>query len=322
MKWDEIVKKIIYIILIIFVLGIVYSVFIEPKLIKVNKYNLYLPNYQSEHNGLKVVVMSDFHIGRLGIDEVQLKKIVNKVNKQNADFIFLLGDYDSLGIYYSKKVKAGNVSSVFSDLKAKYGVYSVMGNHDYDELLPIAPIIKKADIKVLEDGFISVNVNSKPLNIYGLRDFWHYDYNAKLISKTKKSVIVLTHNPDTFPLLPDNISLALAGHTHGGQIYFPFIGGVFCSSIYEQRYLKGYIVENNKHLYVTSGIGNIGPMRFGNIPEIAVLTLYSQNNYPDKIIINTKPRKGISNLETIPLKIVSRIRKNYKPKLIKVFGYI
>lgn len=322
MNFKKFFVFILYILITLFFVLIIYAVFIEPKLICVKNYNLYLPNYYSAHNGLKAAVLSDFHIGRLGINEKQLKKIVRKTNKQNPDIIFLLGDFDSLGIYYSKNIKADNISSIFSELKAKYGVYSVLGNHDYDNKLLIKPIVEKAGIKVLEDDFVSININSKILNIYGIKDFWHFDYNDNLIDKNKKSVIVLTHNPDTFPLMPDNISLALAGHTHGGQIYFPITGGVFCSSMYEQRYLKGYIVEDNKHLFVTSGIGNVGPARFGNIPEIVILNLFSQEDYPEQKIYNTPPRKGIGNIETIPLIFVEHVRKYYKPKLIKYLGYI
>ncbi len=305
----------------LFFLLIIYASFIEPKLICIKHYNLYLPNYGSKHNGLKVAIMSDFHIGGVGINEKQLRKFVNKTNKENPDIIFLLGDFDSLRIYYSKNVNADNIPEILSKLNAKYGVYSVLGNHDYDDRLLIKPLLQKAGIKVLEDEYTTLNINSNKLNIYGLKDFWHYDYNSRLIDKTQKSVIVLTHNPDTFPLLPENISIALAGHTHGGQIYLPYIGGVFSSSVYEQRFMKGYIVENNKHLYVTSGIGNIGPFRFGIPPEIVILTLYSQDDFPENKIINTKMRKG-KNIEKVPLIFAQYIRDNYKPKLIKYFGYI
>ncbi len=321
MNYKKLFAVIWYTLLSLSFLLIIYAAFIEPKLICIKHYNLYLPNFSSKHNGLKVAIMSDFHIGGLGINEKQLQKFVNKTNKEKPDIIFLLGDFDSLRIYYSKKVKADNIPKILSKLNAKYGVYSVLGNHDYDSKLLIKPLLKKTKIKVLEDELIAVDINSEKLNIYGLKDFWHYDYNFNLIDKTQKSVIVLTHNPDTFPLLPKNISLALAGHTHGGQIYLPYIGGVFCSSMYDQRFIKGYIVENNKHLYVTSGIGNVGPFRFGIPPEIVILTLYSQDDFPENKIINTKPLKG-KNIEKVPLIFAQYIRDNYKPKLIKYFGYI
>ncbi len=317
MKLNKFFIYLFSVLICLFLFMVIYSCFIVPKSIVLNEQDLYLPNWNRYHNGLKIAVLSDFHIGRLGIDERQLQKIVDKTNEQNPDLILLLGDYDSLGIYYSK-TKPENISNILSQFKAKYGVYTVLGNHDYDKKMPIKPIIERTDIKLLEDNSVTLNIDSKPLILYGVRDFWHYDFNENFINKNNSdSSILLTHNPDIFPLLHKNISLTLAGHTHGGQIYLPFLGGMFCSSVYEQRYIKGYIVENNKHLFVSSGIGNIGPARFGNLPEIVILNLYSQDSFPEEKIVNTKPRKGFSKLDTIPFKFIDHIRENYKPISIK-----
>ncbi|MGN0015447.1 MAG: hypothetical protein ACI37T_08530 [Candidatus Gastranaerophilaceae bacterium] len=111
----------------------------------------------------------------------------------------------------------------------------------------------------------------------------------------------MVHNPDVFPKIPQRVNLTLSGHNHGGQVYLPFIGGLFIPSVYNQRFVKGYIVENNKHLYVSSGIGNATQLRFGNIPEINLLTLHSQTQ--KTMITNTKPNTGIENLMTLYPKI-------------------
>ena len=90
-------------------------------------------------------------------------------------------------------------------------------------------------------------------------------------------MIALTHNPDIFPTLPQRVPLLLAGHTHGGQVRFPLIGTVVESSRYGDRYVRGHVVENNHHLFVTTGIGtSIMPVRFGVTPEIVMLTLKSK----------------------------------------------
>jgi predicted MPP superfamily phosphohydrolase len=69
----------------------------------------------------------------------------------------------------------------------------------------------------------------------------------------------------------------LAGHTHGGQVRFPFFGSVVESSRYGDRYERGHVFENNHHLFVTTGIGtSIVPVRFGVTPEIVLLTLRSK----------------------------------------------
>lgn len=300
-KCKKILLILFRIFLYAFLLLAIYSIFIEPRLIRINEHKLYLPNYSEEHNGLKIAVLSDFHIGGLGMDEWQINRIISKVNKQKPDLIFLLGDFDAIRIDESE-IPIENISNLFSKLSSKYGVYSVLGNHDYN-LKPLIPeMLKNAKIKVLDGAFDTLIINGKELAIYGLKDFWHFDYDKSLIDITDNdSVIVLSHNPDVFPFVPKSTSLTLSGHTHGGQIYLPFIGGLFCSSMYAQRYLKGYVVENNKHIFITSGLGNCAPARFGNVPEIVILNLYSQETYPQKIIINTKKRRGITNTELLPM---------------------
>ena len=90
-------------------------------------------------------------------------------------------------------------------------------------------------------------------------------------------MIAFTHNPDIFPNLPERVPLLLAGHTHGGQIRFPLIGTVAEASDFGERYVRGHVVENNHHLFVTTGIGtSVLPVRFGVTPEIVLLTLKSK----------------------------------------------
>jgi len=104
--------------------------------------------------------------------------------------------------------------------------------------------------------------------------------------------IVLSHNPDIFPQIPNNISLTLSGHTHGGEIYIPVLGSPTVPSVFNQRYRKGYVVENNKNLYVSGGVGTLSRIRFCNSPEISILKLYAQDNKHK--ILNTKPKSGFT----------------------------
>ena len=95
---------------------------------------------------------------------------------------------------------------------------------------------------------------------------------------TNAPVIALTHNPDIFPWMPARVSLTLAGHTHGGQVNFPFFGRPIVPSGFGQRYAAGHIEEDGRHLFVTTGIGTSGlPVRFRVPPEIAVITIGLQS---------------------------------------------
>ena len=87
-------------------------------------------------------------------------------------------------------------------------------------------------------------------------------------------VLLLSHDPDPFPGVPERVALTLAGHTHGGQVAIPLLRRPFVPSRYGERYVRGHVVEDGRHLYVSSGIGTSGlPVRFLRPPEVVSLTL-------------------------------------------------
>ena len=89
-------------------------------------------------------------------------------------------------------------------------------------------------------------------------------------------ILLLTHSPDVFPDIPARVSLTLAGHTHGGQVNLPLVGRPIVPSKYGQRYAAGHIIEQGRHLFVSTGVGtSIIPVRFRVPPEIQILTVSS-----------------------------------------------
>ena len=86
--------------------------------------------------------------------------------------------------------------------------------------------------------------------------------------------ILLSHSPDIFPSVGQNVALTLSGHTHGGQIVLPVIGALSTESRYGRRYAHGHIEENGHDLIVSAGLGtSILPLRIGMPPEIVVITV-------------------------------------------------
>ena len=128
------------------------------------------------------------------------------------------------------------------------------------------------------------------VRLVGLKDLWHYKTNPKDIIGNSKNVptIVLAHNPDSFAEMPQSVSLTLSGHTHGGEFILPFMGSVFVPSKYGNRYRNGYIVEDNKHLFVSTGVATLGYGRLLNPSEIVVLKLYAQTKPSE----DTRPLAG------------------------------
>src|SRR5262249_3097759 len=137
-----------------------------------------------------------------------------------------------------------------------------------------------AGIEVLEDRSVRVSTPSGMVWLAGVSDFRTGPHNVQraLAAVTDESpLLVLTHNPDVFPQLPDRINLTIAGHTHGGQVRFPLIGSPIVPSRYGQRFVAGHIVEEGRHLYVATGVGtSILPVRFRVPPSITILTIASK----------------------------------------------
>ncbi len=289
-------KKLFFILLLfIFIAALIFidARFIEPNLLITKNETLYLPNWDKDFDNLKIAVISDLHIGTKTVNLNKVKNISKKVNRKNPDLILFLGDFDSKTIQDAKYLNK-ELSEVFKLFKAKYGTFAVLGNHDYHTPGEenIKTFLQNADIKVLENKTSKVLINNKTLTVAGFKDLWYFpDINPeKIIGMINSPTIVMMHNPDTFPDIQNTVSLSLSGHTHGGEFVFPLFGSPIVPSKYGQRYRKGHIIENGKHLYVSGGVTTLSGYRFLNPPEISILTLRTQNDKTK--ILNTKPKRG------------------------------
>lgn len=258
----------------------IYAFFIEPNRLVVREETIQLPNWPASFNNLRVAVVSDLHVGSPFIDAQKLQLIVSKINQAQPDLIVLLGDYVIQSVWGGKFVEPEIIAENLKGLRARYGVYAVLGNHDWwynDQRVRGA--LEANGIRVLDDDVARIEQNGQAIWLAGLKDAWtnRTDIEGTLRKITDESpIIALTHNPDLFVRIPPRVVLTLAGHTHGGQVNLPFVGRLRVPSMYGQRYAAGHVVENNHHLFVTTGIGtSIIPIRFRVPPEIVILTLTS-----------------------------------------------
>lgn len=271
-------KRVEFALLIVIVLFFAWSIGIEPGQLHVRHYDLSLSHWPSELNGFKVAIITDLHVGALHIDRNKVIRVVNETNNENPDLIVLLGDY----VASNKLRRIANLDDLkeLSNLKAKFGVYAILGNHDWwHDGVEVRKVLETSTLPVLENANAKVQVNGKTLWLVGLADLWTRTPN---IDEALKGVsgddprIIMTHSPDLFPSVGGRGTLTLAGHTHGGQVCLPAIGPIIVPSKYGTDYARGHIVENGHHLFVSSGIGtSILPIRFCCAPEISVLTLRS-----------------------------------------------
>jgi predicted MPP superfamily phosphohydrolase len=134
---------------------------------------------------------------------------------------------------------------------------------------------------VLEDRAVPLARGECAFWLAGVGDFWTTPHDfARALSAVPENapVLVATHNPDVFPDLPARVALTLAGHTHGGQVWLPLLGRLIVPSRYGERFAIGHIVEDGRHLFVTSGVGtSIVPVRFMVPPEVSVLELDAEH---------------------------------------------
>ena len=252
---------------LILLLGIllgVWSIFIEPNTLEVKRYNIKSDKFR----GLKIVFASDFHIAPK--HHKRLHNIVTAINRQHPDIVILGGDFVK-GHQQKSSMPISDIASELSRLKARYGVYAVLGNHDWmyggEE---VAAALTQAGITVLADNSVDIDYKGHSLCLSGVEDLITRRLNiSKALKHCHSDTILITHSPDIFPDVPPRVLLTLAGHTHGGQVTLPLIGSPIVPSRYGQRYARGFIEEGGKQLIVSKGLGtSLLPLRFNTKPEI------------------------------------------------------
>jgi uncharacterized protein len=277
-----------------------YSYFIEPSRLVVNSSTLKIKTWDTAFDGLKIVMIADIHGGSNNVTEEKLRDIVAKTNEQNADIVVLLGDYVTQ-IHEDKPLSqrelampVATIADNLAGLKANYGVFAVLGNHDgwYNDA-EVAAELTRVGYKVLQNEVAVIEKDGKRLKIFGLKDHLKLSKRWDQTSADLKPIadaygegnlILLEHSPDIIKVVTGDLSISkdlrliLAAHTHGGQVWFPILGTPVVPSSFGQKYSYGHVKENGVDMFVTSGIGtSVLPIRFMMPPEIVVLTIRTEN---------------------------------------------
>jgi predicted MPP superfamily phosphohydrolase len=276
-----------------------YGVVVEPLLRqRVTRYDVKLRRWPGDLP-ITVAVLSDLHACRPWMTVERINSIVDQTNKLNADVIVLLGDYVAgLRYYRTAEVHSDEWSKALAGLKAPLGVHAILGNHEWWEDRtaqanghgPVAArlALERVGIPVYENDVVRLTKSGRAFWLAGLGDQIAFQPSRRrypgrrlgvddLEATLRKvpdgdPVILLAHEPDILPRVPERVSLVLSGHTHGGQVRL-FGWSPVVPSRYGNRYAYGHVREQCD-LIVSGGLGcSIAPVRFGVPPEIVLVSI-------------------------------------------------
>jgi predicted MPP superfamily phosphohydrolase len=253
----------------------------EPRSGRVREREIALGRWPAELDGLRVALVSDLHAGAPHVRAERVERVVAAVNARRPDLVLLLGDYIDPEVRFGSTVAPAAVAERLAALRAPLGVVAVLGNHDWHNDGPgMRAALRSAGIPVLENDA----VRAGGVWIAGVEDT---RYRKPDVERALREVpggaaaILLSHDPDLFPQVPDRVALTVSGHLHGGQVGVPFLRRPFIPSRFGERYARGHVVEDGRHLYVTSGLGTTGwPVRLLAPPEVMVLRLTAASAPP------------------------------------------
>jgi uncharacterized protein len=253
----------------------VWAGWIEPRRLVVRDVELTLPRWPHRLDGMRAGVLSDVHAGVPHMPLAKLARAVDALNDRAPDVHLLLGDFLDASQPWRRRLAPELVAKELARLHAPLGTIAVIGNHDWiNSGDRIWRALEAEGVTVLEDRAIEL---ANGLWVAGLGDMRHRRPSVATALREipeDAPAIVLTHDPDMFPEVPERVSLTLAGHTHGGQVAIPVLRRPMMPSYYGERYARGHVVEHGRHLFVSSGLGTSGlPVRFLAPPEVLILTL-------------------------------------------------
>ena len=275
-------------------ISLTYGIFRNAYRFQLRQTKIKIDQIPSELIGLKIIQISDIHSGSFLYPE-EVNKAVEIINNQSADLVFFTGD-----LVNNTADEVIPLLPVLSKIKAKYGVYSILGNHDYGDYVRWENSDKKQENldrlklyhkelgwQLLTNENRIVNINGKEIGIIGVENFSTHMRFPKY-GKLKESFsgventslkLLLSHDPSHWAheVITEfkDIAITFSGHTHGFQFGVEIPGFIQWSPIqYVYKQWAGLYKNGNQMLYVNRGLGHLGyPGRVGILPEVTLIEL-------------------------------------------------
>lgn len=279
MKLFRFIFKKIFLLVAAVLIVFSYAYYIEPNLLFAEQKTIQLDCLKSDISGKKLVQISDLHFTK-DTDASKVNNIYKKISDQNPLVVFITGDF------ISDKTGIDRSIELVKKIAEKYPTYIVLGNWDYWALdyavNSFRQQLEKAGGKVLINSSENIKIGDETIGIAGVKDPYTSGEVGSDIEKSlakldnKNCVLLLAHSPNVIKEASEKrIDLVMAGHTHGGQIYIPYLTEKFIPARkYGEGYIKGLYKVNDTQMYVNRGIGMSAiPLRFMSPPEITVFSL-------------------------------------------------
>lgn len=277
-------------------LSLIYGLIRNPYRYKLYQSNVPIKGLPATLEGLKIVQISDIHSGSFTFKD-PIKNAIEMINQQEADLVFFTGD-----MVNSIASEMEPYIDVFDKIKSKYGIYSVLGNHDYGDYYSwnkvedkvanmdrLKAIHKELGWQLLLNEHTVVDIEDASIGIIGVENIsgkMHFSVYGDMDVASKNCPdcnvkILLSHDPSHWDkevtTTYKDIDLTLSGHTHGMQFGIEIPGFIKFSPIqFVYKKWAGLYKEGNQYLYVNRGLGFLGyPGRVGILPEITLLELKS-----------------------------------------------
>ena len=225
-------------------------------------------------NPRRIVLLSDLHVAGPDMPPARLARIVSQVNALRPDLVLFAGDFVSDKRTATRLYSTRESIAPLAGLDPRAIKLAVPGNHDHWRVVgALERELTRSGIGILRN----MTANAGGLLVAGIDDNYtdHADLPRVLgeVNATGRGGVFLAHSPDHFPDLPRDIGVMLAGHSHCGQIGWPWGGAPFYN-VRDRRYSCGIVRENGNILVTSAGLGtSVLPLRLFTQPEIWVIAL-------------------------------------------------
>jgi predicted MPP superfamily phosphohydrolase len=250
-----------------------YGIFVRRRWFVVREVDVRVRDLPPAFDGYTIAHLSDLHIGGYTPAEVAMRW-VRAANARKPDLTVVTGDLVTNGTNFHHAI-----ADVLGKLEAKDGAFVSMGNHDYfGDGEPLISLMKAAGITVLRNEGKVLEKGADKMYLAAIDDTWTRRADIEKALEHRPSgmrTILLAHDPDEFDeAAARDVSLTLSGHTHGGQVAFPFLAKWVTPSRIAHNYSLGLYQKDKSVLYVHPGLGTTGPpIRLGAAPAVVMLKL-------------------------------------------------